>query len=202
MVNQAEVRRLEALGATRAQRVRTWWVMQVPVGLLFCVVQPQHDDVPGRDSHEWPNAGAAKAAEALRPGGRLAVFWNADEPPADLAQAFSGVYRRVMAGALGARRSSAVSAINGYVMLGAQAAEGMREAGAFTTSEQWRFGWERIYTPDEWLDQVPTQGDHRQFPPAMLEELLAGIDAAINEVGDRFTMPYTTVVVTAARTRG
>jgi len=36
----------------------------------------------------------------------------------------------------------------------------------------------------------------------MLEELLAGIDAAINEVGGRFTMRYTTVVVTAARTRG
>jgi hypothetical protein len=52
----AEVRRLEALGATRVQRVRTWWVMQGPVGLLFCVVQPQRDDFPGRDSHEWPNA--------------------------------------------------------------------------------------------------------------------------------------------------
>jgi hypothetical protein len=52
----AEVRRPEALGATRVQRVRTWWVMQDPVGLLICVVQPQHDDFPGRDSHESPNA--------------------------------------------------------------------------------------------------------------------------------------------------
>jgi hypothetical protein len=69
------------------------------------------------------------------------------------------------------------------VMLGAQAAEAMREAGAFTGSEQWRFGWERIYTRDEWLDQVPTQGDHRQFPPAMLAELPAGTGATINEVG-------------------
>ena len=106
-----------------------------------------------------------------------------------------------MAGSLGARRWSAVSAMDGYVMLGAQVAEGVREAGAFTTPEQSRFGWERIYTRNEWLDQVPTQGDHRQFPPAMLEELLAGIDAAINEVGGRFTMRYTTVVVTAARRR-
>jgi hypothetical protein len=38
--------------------------------------------------------------------------------------------------------------------------------------------------------------------PLVPEELLAGIDAAINEVGGRFTMRYTTVVVTAARTRG
>src|SRR5277367_2285237 len=31
-----------------------------------------------------PAAGAAKAAAALRPGGRLAVFWNAFDPPQEL----------------------------------------------------------------------------------------------------------------------
>ena len=43
-----------------------------------------------------PMAGAAAAARALRPGGRLAVFWNAFQPPSDLAEAFAAVYRRVM----------------------------------------------------------------------------------------------------------
>jgi predicted enzyme related to lactoylglutathione lyase len=36
---EAEVRRLEALGATRVQAVKTWWVMQAPTGQRFCVVQ-------------------------------------------------------------------------------------------------------------------------------------------------------------------
>jgi hypothetical protein len=36
--------------------------------------------------------------------------------------------------------------------------------------------------------------------PAKLEELLAGIGAAIDPVGGSFTMRYTTVAVTAART--
>jgi predicted enzyme related to lactoylglutathione lyase len=36
---EAEVRRLEALGATRVQAVRTWWVMEAPTGQRFCVVQ-------------------------------------------------------------------------------------------------------------------------------------------------------------------
>jgi hypothetical protein len=36
--------------------------------------------------------------------------------------------------------------------------------------------------------------------PAKLEELLAGIGAAIDAVGGSFTMRYTTVAVTAART--
>jgi hypothetical protein len=38
---EAEVRRLEALGATRVQKVKTWWVMEAPTGQRFCVVRPQ-----------------------------------------------------------------------------------------------------------------------------------------------------------------
>jgi hypothetical protein len=37
------------------------------------------------------------------------------------------------------------------------------------------------------------------MPPAMLEELLTGVGAAIDAVGGSFTMSYTTVVVTATR---
>lgn len=35
---EAEVRRLEALGATRKRKVKTWWVMEAPSGHAFCVV--------------------------------------------------------------------------------------------------------------------------------------------------------------------
>ena len=35
---EAEVRRLETLGAKRIQAVQTWWVMQAPTGQRFCVV--------------------------------------------------------------------------------------------------------------------------------------------------------------------
>ena len=38
----AEVARLEALGATRVAFVKRWWVMQAPTGHRFCVVNPQH----------------------------------------------------------------------------------------------------------------------------------------------------------------
>jgi predicted enzyme related to lactoylglutathione lyase len=36
---EAEVRRLEALGATRVQKIHTWWVMEAPTGQRFCVVR-------------------------------------------------------------------------------------------------------------------------------------------------------------------
>jgi len=45
---EAEVRRLEKLGAKRVAQVHTWWVMQAPTGQKFCVVRPQSRDFAER----------------------------------------------------------------------------------------------------------------------------------------------------------
>jgi predicted enzyme related to lactoylglutathione lyase len=50
---EAEVRRLETLGATRVAQVQTWWVMQAPTGQKFCVVRAQSTDFDG-GANEWP----------------------------------------------------------------------------------------------------------------------------------------------------
>lgn len=41
---EAEVVRLEGLGAERLGRIKSWWVMEAPTGHRFCVVKPQRDD--------------------------------------------------------------------------------------------------------------------------------------------------------------
>lgn len=41
---EAEVARLEKLGAKRVAKVKTWWVMEAPTGQRFCVVRPQRAD--------------------------------------------------------------------------------------------------------------------------------------------------------------
>jgi hypothetical protein len=87
-----------------------------------------------------------------------------------------------------------------YSGLITKAADGIRAAGAFGDPEQWRFDWDQLYTRDKWLDQVPTFGGHSQFPPAKLQEILAGIGAAVDTVGGSFTMRYATIVVAAVRT--
>jgi SAM-dependent methyltransferase len=165
-----------------------------PAGRAFDAV------VSGQAWH-WvdPVAGATKAAGALRPGGRLAVFWNAGQPPPGVAEAFAAVYRREMPGSLASRQWT-MSALDGYSTLCTRTADGIRAAGGFGDPEQWRFGWERSYSRDEWLDQLPTFGGHSHFPPAKLEGVLAGIGAAIDVSGGNFTMRYTALVVTAART--
>jgi SAM-dependent methyltransferase len=164
-----------------------------PAGRAFDAV------VAGQTWH-WvdPVAGAAKAAQVLRPGGALAVFWNVSQPPPQLAEAFAAVYRRVMPDSLPA--AWATSSLKGYSALSTKAADGIGRVGGFGDPEELAFDWERSYTRDEWLDQVPTQGGHSQFPPAALAEVLAGIGAAIDAVGGSFTMRFTAVAVMAART--
>jgi hypothetical protein len=51
---EAEVARLEALGATRVEQVKSWWVMRDPAGLLFCVVRVQLPEAFERHAREWP----------------------------------------------------------------------------------------------------------------------------------------------------
>ena len=41
---EAEVRRLELLGAKRIAQVKRWWVLEAPTGQRFCVVRPQRAD--------------------------------------------------------------------------------------------------------------------------------------------------------------
>ncbi|WP_406275468.1 class I SAM-dependent methyltransferase [Nocardia sp. NBC_00881] len=160
----------------------------------------EFDAVVAGQAWHWvdPVAGAAKAAQVLRPGGRLALFWNAFQPPPDVSEAFAAVYRRVMPDSPIYQRG--MPSPDGYSALCANAADGIRQVGGFCAPEQWQLEWDRPYTRDEWLDQLPTHGFHTQLPPAEPREILAGIGAAIDAVGGTFTMRYTAVVVTAVRT--
>ena len=83
----------------------------------------------------------------------------------------------------------------------ARAEEGMRSVARFGPPERWRYEWDRPYSRDEWLDQLPTFGGHAQLPPGQLREPSDSIGAAIGELGGGFTMHYTTVAVVAVRGR-
>jgi len=50
---EAEVRRLEALGAQRVAAIKTWVVMEAPTGQRFCVVRPQRGGALGAHANSW-----------------------------------------------------------------------------------------------------------------------------------------------------
>jgi SAM-dependent methyltransferase len=160
------------------------------------------DAVVAGTAWHWvdPIAGAAKAAAVLRPHGRLALFWHVFELPPELAQVVARVNRRVMPDSP-STREPARKALDAYQAILSKAADGIRDARAFSDPEQWQFYWEHSYTRDEWLDQLPTSGTFTQLPSDQLAEVLATVEAVIDAMGGSFTMAYTTVAVAAARTR-
>ncbi|MGH3833314.1 MAG: class I SAM-dependent methyltransferase [Pseudonocardiaceae bacterium] len=154
------------------------------------------DAIIAGQSWHWvdPVAGAARAARALRPGGRMAVFWNVFQPSPEVAEAFSTVYHRVLPDS----PRNPWAKPNAYSVILTKAADGIRAVGAFSDPEQWHFDWTRSYNRDEWLEALRTGGDASQLPPPQLEELVAGTGTAIDQIGGSFTMRYTAVVITTA----
>jgi predicted enzyme related to lactoylglutathione lyase len=49
---EAEVQRLEKLGARRVKQLPRWWVMEAPSGQRFCVVAPQRTDFD-EGANQW-----------------------------------------------------------------------------------------------------------------------------------------------------
>ena len=49
----AEVARLEGLGAKRVQQVQTWWVMLDPAGLPFCVLPISPGSLNEDNAQRW-----------------------------------------------------------------------------------------------------------------------------------------------------
>ncbi|MFD7845668.1 class I SAM-dependent methyltransferase [Nocardia sp. NPDC059764] len=148
-----------------------------------------------------PVAGAVRAAESLRPGGPLAVFWHVPQLPPAATAAFAAVYREFLPespASLVADRP----ALEIYQTILTKVADGIRTSGGFTEPEQWRFDWQRTYTRAEWLDQIPTHGALTQAPPETLAAVTAGIGAAIDALGGSFTIDYATMAVTAAASTG
>ena len=48
----AEASRLEALGARKIEKTKTWWVMEAPTGHRFCIVKTWNHDASGFTT--WP----------------------------------------------------------------------------------------------------------------------------------------------------
>lgn len=159
------------------------------------------DAVIAAQSWHWvdPVAGAVKAAQVLRPGGRLALFGHVFEPPIEVAGPFATAYGRVVPDSP-FRNMPARRPLDIYQAGYAKFADRIRETEHFNEPEQWRFDWERSYTRDQWLALLPTTGGLTQLRPDQLAEILAAVGAAIDALGGHFVMQYTTLATTAVRT--
>ncbi len=145
-----------------------------------------------------PARGSARAAEVLRPGGRLAVFWNRGQPPDELREALADAYRRVAPEpGRGLALPSGAS--------GGPDQDCHRAAVTFATSPDFDqvsirpFTHVIGYTTNQWLDQLPTHSDHRTLPRAQLDALMTEVAGVVDANGGRFEVRFTTWLVEARR---
>ncbi|MET9020317.1 class I SAM-dependent methyltransferase [Actinopolymorpha sp. NPDC004070] len=186
--------RMAEFARTRGLRVEvaTFEVWQ-SAGRMF-------DAVVAAQAWHWVDqaVGAVKAAQVLRPGGRLAIFGHVYEPPSEVAEPFAAAFRRAAPdspfSSQPARRPLSVYQ-EGY----ARFADQVHATGLFELPEQWRFDWELTYTRDQWLDLLPTTGGLTQLPSDRTADILQAVGEAIDRLGGHFTMQYTTLATTALR---
>ena len=164
-----------------------------PAGRLF-------DTLTAGMTWHWvdPAAGAEQAARVLRPGGRIALFWNAFQVPPHLAAAFARVYGEILPEHPMYRQQDARDSREVYAPLLASTADRLGDVG-FEQAEHWRDEWQCTYTRAEWLDLFPTFGGHALMPCETVTALQQAIGAEVDAVGSEFVVEYATVTVTALR---
>jgi SAM-dependent methyltransferase len=165
-----------------------------PAGRLF-------DTLTAGMTWHWvdPAAGAEQAARVLRPGGRIALFWNAFRLPPALEKAFAHVYAAIVPEQPMYQRH-VPDGRDIYAPLLASTADRLRATG-FEQAEQWRDEWQCSYTRAEWVDVFPTFGGHALMPRETVAALEEAIGAEVDAVGGEFVVEYATVTVTAVRER-
>jgi len=163
-----------------------------PVGRTF-------DVVTAAQCWHWvdPTLGTTKAAEALRPGGRLAIFGHVFEPPLPIAHAFAAAYRRVVPDS--PFNTQGRRPLDVYQAAYATIADAVGSSDEFDHVERWRFDWTRSYERDQWLDLLPTTGGLTRLPADQKAEILREVGEAIDAEGGTFTMEYVTLAATASR---
>lgn len=174
---------------TEVSRFEDW----DPAGRAFDLI------VSGTAWH-WvdPDLGARKAIDALRPGGRLAVFWNSwhhfPETWAVFAEAYGPLADRF-------RRSYVLGWDPPIPAEEDESAIGLQAAGfeGAVPGRRITYDWWLDYTPREWVELVATHSDHRQLDASTLGSILARVEAGLARLGSTIRVGMRTAMLTGVR---
>ena len=154
------------------------------------------DVVASAQAWHWvdQSIGPARAADALREGGRLVLISNGYER-GEVRDELRAVYGEH------APELLAKTFVLGRPALSLRAAHAdpIEACRRFGPVEERSFTWERTYSREEWLDQLPTHSDHKMLPPDVLSRLLLHIGDVIDANGGALTIGHTTELLLAAR---
>jgi SAM-dependent methyltransferase len=140
-----------------------------------------------------PEVRYRKAAEALRPGGTLALFWNRvrwrGEPWRDDLE---DLYRRLVPD-LYARRPG-FPGLTSRPEYGDRVGE-MRGTGLFRDETERTYPWPATFTADSFIDLLQSQSDHRLLAEDARAELFGAVREIIASYGGEIEVPHMTLLV-------
>lgn len=141
-----------------------------------------------------PEVRYVKAAQALKPEGRLALFWNMPPDSADpVTREIDAVYDRILPKmAEGYMRQPLAARISGIE-------NEIRESGKFGDLSIQQFPWEERYETDQYLRLLDTYSDHRLLPPEERASLYHGITEVLAQHGGFLRKPYVAVLYLARK---
>jgi SAM-dependent methyltransferase len=153
--------------------------------------------VAAAQSWHWvdPVIGPAKAAEVLRPGGWITLFWNRPELGDSLwHDEIQPIYERVTPHMTHAKK---VTTVTGNVERAVVQLGRGRRFGPCATAE---FPWVGHYTTSEYIELLGTYSDHRILPDEQRSELHGSIAEWLDGRGGAIDHPFVAELV-AARVR-
>lgn len=147
------------------------------------------DLVASAQAWHWVDAaiGTEKAAEVLRPGGRLAAFWNGHEHMADAADAIPV-----------ARGLPATGATSPPIDVSAPVVEAMEASRHVHEVDTRRQAFTLVYSAAEWLDVEGSFGSNRALAPAARTALFRRIAENLARL-EPIEVHWHTVLVTARK---
>ncbi|MET7992895.1 class I SAM-dependent methyltransferase [Amycolatopsis sp. NPDC005232] len=155
------------------------------------------DAVVSGQAWHWvdPVKGAEKAAEVLKPGGVLALFWHLFVPPQDIARAFGEAFTQAVPESPIKFDGKRVPTPDAYRPLIEKTFTGTD----FEEPQRHEYHWHQNYTRDEYLDLLPTQGGLTRVSEKQRKAVLTAVGAVIDARGGQFACDYTTVLFTAVK---
>jgi SAM-dependent methyltransferase len=148
--------------------------------------------ISGQAFHWVPQEiGHRKAAQTVRPGGAVALFWNRQLPLAEpLESEIQAVYRRWYQPAVNNLQFSAERLMAEAEEEAAQ----MRATGSYAQVILQTFPWTARYTAGDYIGMLGTYSDHITRPAENRARLFAGIAQAIERNGGTLERHYVAVL--------
>jgi SAM-dependent methyltransferase len=190
------------LAAVARQKLADYPHVEVRTGAFetWPVEEEAFDLVVSATAFHWidPAVAYPKSAQALRPGGAVALWWNLhvqSEQDRDFFAAVQAVYQR-----------AAPQLIRGDGLpLPAEATvmpvrEEIERSGLFGPVSVRRYRWDLTYDAARYLQVLATYSNHRRLEAASRERLFHGIARLIDtEYGGQITKGYLTLLYVAHR---